>query len=153
MGTRVQHKSGRVRPVVLTALVSLVICGLLFPIILTGVAQVLFPYQANGELAKVGGQTVGSMVALNSSDYTLPVFFHARNNTASGFDPDITVPDAAAQIPRISESSGVAASSLQALIESNQQGTLFGLGTPYVSVQQLNLDLISEFPAQYAGYG
>ena len=93
------EKSRHVRPIIGMAVVSLLVCGLLFPLLITGVAQLVFPYQANGELAYVNGHPVGSVVAVNSTDYSLPVFFHLRNNTASGFDPDITLQDAQSQIP------------------------------------------------------
>jgi len=154
METKSEDNLGRhVRPVAILAVVSLVLCGLLFPLIVTGVAQLALPYQANGELAKVGGHTVGSMVAVNSTDYTLPVFFHPRNDSASGFDPDITVQDAESQVVRISNASGVPQAAIQALVSQDEQGTWLGIGTPYVDVQQLNLQLIAEFPAQYSGYG
>jgi K+-transporting ATPase ATPase C chain len=147
------RRSSTIRPVVLTAVISLVVCGFLFPLVVTGVAQLAFPYQSNGELAKAGGHVVGSLVALNATDYTSPAFFHTRNNTASGFDPDITVADAYSQIQRISAASGVPQSSLQQLVNSDEQGTLLGLGPSYVNVQRINLDLVSQFPAQYPGYG
>ena len=37
-----------------------VVCGLLFTLAVTGVAQIAFPYRANGSLIKVDGRTVGS---------------------------------------------------------------------------------------------
>ena len=90
------RKSSHVRPIIAIAVVSLLLCGILFPLLVTGVAQLVFPYQANGELSSLNGRTVGSVIAVNSTDYTLPVFFHLRNNSASGFDPDITLQDGSA---------------------------------------------------------
>ncbi|HEV2390448.1 MAG TPA: potassium-transporting ATPase subunit C, partial [Nitrososphaerales archaeon] len=100
--TNQNRKSSHLRPIIAIAVVSLLLCGILFPLVVTGVAQLVFPYQANGELASLNGHTVGSVVAVNSTDYTQPVFFHLRNDSASGFDPDVTLQDAQSQIPRIS---------------------------------------------------
>src|ERR1700690_168145 len=115
-----QDKEGRkekadYRPVVGIAIVSLLVCGLFFPLVITGLAQVIFPTQANGDLARLpNGQTVGSY--LIAQNFTLPIFFHPRNNSASGLDPDITVQDAFSQIPGISRATGIPEASLQQLV-------------------------------------
>jgi K+-transporting ATPase ATPase C chain len=147
-----QRKSSRVRPIVVISLVSLVLCGLAFPIIVTGVAQLAFPYQANGELQALNGRTVGSLIAVNQTDYTQPVFFHLRNDSASGFDPDITLGDAQSQIPRISNSTGISTAALNDLVTRNVQGVWWVFGSPYVNVQKLNLLLVNEFPSVYSKY-
>ena len=150
--TNQNKKSSHVRPIIAIAVVSLLLCGILFPLVVTGVAQLVFPYQANGELASVNGHTVGSVIAVNSTDYTQPVFFHLRNDSASGFDPDITLQDAQSQIPGISNATGIPASSLQAVVNQNVEGTWWIFGSPYVNVQKVNLVLIGQFPAVYANY-
>lgn len=48
------------RQVILVTVILLVICGLLFPLLLTGLSFVLFPHQANGSLIEVDGQVVGA---------------------------------------------------------------------------------------------
>ena len=145
-------KSKHVRPIIGVAVVSLLVCGLLFPLVVTGVAQLVFPYQANGELATLNGHTVGSVIAVNSTDYSQPVFFHLRNDTASGFDPDITVQDAQSQIPGISKATGIPASSLQAIVNQNVEGVWWIFGSPYVNVQKVNLLLVDQFPSVYANF-
>ena len=150
-----QKKSSHVRPIIAIALVSLLLCGILFPLVVTGVAQLVLPYQANGELAHLDGRTVGSVIGVNSTDYTAPVFFHLRNGSASGFDPDIPLQgpgSADAQIQRISDATGVPASTLQAIVNQNVEGVWWVFGSPYVNVQKVNLVLISEFPTVYANY-
>ncbi len=145
-------KSKHIRPIIGVAVVSLLVCGLFFPLVVTGVAQLVFPYQANGELQTVNGRTVGSVIAVNSTDYSLPVFFHLRNDTASGFDPDITLQDAQSQVPGISNATGIPASTLQAIVSQNVEGVWWVFGSPYVNVQKVNLLLVDQFPSVYANY-
>jgi K+-transporting ATPase ATPase C chain len=70
---------------VLMMLVTTVLFGLLFPLLITGLAQVLFPKQANGELVTRNGQVVGSRwigQSFSSSGY-----FHSRPSIAgTGYD-------------------------------------------------------------------
>jgi len=142
------------RPIVGLTLVSLLICGLLFPLVITGVGQAFFPYQANGELAQLNGQNVGS--ALIAQNFTLPIFFHIRNETASpsasGVDPDITLQEAYSQISGISNATGIPVDSLTNIVNKNQQGTLWIFGSPYVDVLQLNLLLIKDYPSVYSNF-
>jgi potassium-transporting ATPase KdpC subunit len=100
----------------------------------------------------VGGSTVGSMVAVNSTDYSQPVFFHLRNDSASGFDPDITLQDARSQIPRISGATGISASSLEGIVNQNVEGVWWIFGNPYVNAQKVNLVLVTQFPSVYANF-
>lgn len=150
--SRKPSKSSHVRPIVAVAIVSLLVCGLFFPLVVTGVAQLVFPYQANGELQTLNGRTVGSVIAVNSTDYTRPVFFHLRNDTASGFDPDITLQEARSQIPGISNATGIPATALQTLVDQHTEGVWWVFGSPYVNVQELNLLLVSDYPSVYASY-
>ncbi|MGA2310242.1 MAG: potassium-transporting ATPase subunit C [Candidatus Bathyarchaeia archaeon] len=140
------------KPIIGLALVSLLICGLFFPLLITGLGQVFFPYQANGELVKLNGQAVGSN--LIAQNFTLPIFFQTRDQSqsASGVDPDITLQQAYSQIPRISNATGIAADSLTNIVNQNQEGTLWIFGSPYVNVLRINLVLIKEYPSIYNGF-
>ncbi len=129
-------------PAVRLALISLVICGLVFPLVITGLAQVLFPSQANGSLVQFHGRNIGS--SLIAQNFSLPIFFHPRNDSASGVDPDITVQDAYSQIPRIASATGISTNRLQQIVNQNEEGTLWIFGTPYVNVLELNLALINQ---------
>jgi K+-transporting ATPase ATPase C chain len=140
------------KPIIGLAVVSLLICGLFFPLLITGLGQVFFPYQANGELVKLNGQTVGSN--LIAQNFTLPIFFQTRNESqsASGVDPDITLQQAYSQIPRISNATGIPADSLTNIVNQNQEGTLWIFGSPYVNVLRINLALIKAYPSIYSGF-
>jgi len=140
------------KPIIGLALVSLLICGLLFPLLITGIGQVFFPYQANGEIVQLNGQAVGSN--LIAQNFTLPIFFHTRNESqsASGVDPDITLQQAYSQIPRISNATGIPVDSLTNMVNQNQEGTLWIFGSPYVNVVRINLVLIKEYPSIYSGF-
>lgn len=155
METTTSGKKARkaLRPIIGVALLSLLVCGLFFPLFITGVAQVLFPYQANGELVHLKGEVVGSN--LIAQNFTLSIFFQPRNESqsASGLDPDITVQMADAQIAGISNATGIPASSLQQVVNENvdAQGRIVEL--QYVNVLTLNIQLINEFPSVYSAYG
>jgi K+-transporting ATPase ATPase C chain len=140
------------RPIIGLALVSLLICGLLFPLLITGIGQVFFPYQANGEIVQLNGQAVGSN--LIAQNFTLPIFFQTRNESqsASGVDPDITLQQAYSQIPRISNATGIPVDSLTNLVNQNQEGTLWIFGSPYVNVLRVNLVLIKDYPSMYGNF-
>ncbi len=138
------------KPIIGLALVSLLICGLFFPLLVTGIAQVFFPYQSNGEILQLNGKPIGSN--LIAQTFTLPIFFHPRNDSASGVDPDITLQDAYSQIPGISNATGISADALTNLVNQNQEGTLWIFGNPYVNVLRINLELIKEYPSDYSEF-
>jgi K+-transporting ATPase ATPase C chain len=130
-------------PTIRLAALSLVVCGLLFPLFVTGLAQLLFPYQANGSIVQLNGQAVGSN--LIAQNFTSPMFFYPRNDSASGVDPDITVQDAYSQIPRISSATGISSDALKSIVDQNIERTLWITGDEYVNVLNLNLLLIKEY--------
>jgi potassium-transporting ATPase KdpC subunit len=139
-------------PALRLAIISLLLCGLVFPLVVTGFAQVLLHDQANGSIAHLGGsngRTVGSYIV--AQNFSQPFFFHSRNVTlsASGVDPDITLNDALSQIPRISAASSISQSSLSNLVGQNVERTSFLFGDEYVNVLRLNLALIQNFQAIY----
>ena len=133
---------GRYGPALRLAIVSLVLCGLVFPLVITGFAQAFFPSQANGSLVEINGKPVGSSLIVQ--EFNNPIFFHPRNATlsASGVDPDITVQDALSQMSRISAAANIPTSSLEQIVNQNEEGTWWIFGTPYVNVLRLNIALI-----------
>lgn len=63
--------------------------------------------------------------------------------SGSGLDPDITPQDAIAEIPMVSDATGISPSRLRTLINQNTQGMPLGfLGSPFVNVLQLNEALV-----------
>jgi len=60
----------------LVTVTLLLICGLAYPLLLTGISQVIFPNQANGSLITVEGKTVGS--TLEGQDFTDARFMKCR---------------------------------------------------------------------------
>jgi len=132
------------------AIISLILCGLVFPIVVTGLAQILMPYQANGELVQFKGRNVGSILV--AENFTSPMFFHPWNASASGVDPDITLQDAYSQIPRIQAATGISSGALKQIVDSNIEKTLWVTGDPYVNVLKLNLILIQQYPSIYSAF-
>src|SRR5262245_8436905 len=61
-------------------LVLMVLCGLAYPFVVTGLAQALFHDKANGSLVKVDGKVVGSK--LIGQSFTKPEYFHPRPSAA-----------------------------------------------------------------------
>jgi K+-transporting ATPase ATPase C chain len=73
----------QVRPAVLSLLLLTVLTGLLYPLALTGIAQVLFPAQANGSLILKNGAAVGS--ALIGQPFDDPKYFWGRPSATSPY--------------------------------------------------------------------
>jgi K+-transporting ATPase ATPase C chain len=71
---------------ILMTLVTTVLLGVIYPLVVTGLAQVMFPGQANGELISAGGKIVGSK--LIGQPFTSPGYFHSRPSAAgnAGYD-------------------------------------------------------------------
>jgi potassium-transporting ATPase KdpC subunit len=74
---------------VIYTIVSVILLGIIYPLVMTGIAQVLFPWQANGEIVYVNGKPVGS--AIIGQLWTKPQYFHGRPSAAGkGYDPTST---------------------------------------------------------------
>jgi K+-transporting ATPase ATPase C chain len=76
---------GQLRPAIVFTLLLCVLTGIIYPGIVTGLAQLLFPSQANGSQVRSGDRVLGS--ALIGQPFSRPEYFHPRPSAAgAGYD-------------------------------------------------------------------
>ncbi|WP_022723529.1 K(+)-transporting ATPase subunit C [Rhodopseudomonas sp. B29] len=73
------------RPALVSFVALTVLTGLVYPLAMTGIAQLVFPAQANGSLITKGDQVVGS--ALIGQNFAEPKYFHGRLSATTAPDP------------------------------------------------------------------
>lgn len=176
-----------------TLALGIIVCGV-YPVIVWGLAQTLFPHQANGSLITRDGKIIGS--ELIAQHFAGPRYFHPRPSaagdtgydaahsggsnlgplskelldsvrervqayrtendmpaaasvpadavtaSASGLDPDISVPNALLQANRVANARGMTLDKVKAMVRTHTRGPDLGIfGEARVNVLRLNLAL------------
>lgn len=139
-------------------ILMLVLTGIAYPLVLTGIGQAIFPFQSNGNLITMDGkkEVIGSI--LIGQEFASPEFLHIRPaaETASGVDPHITPENAFAQAANVSKATGIPINTILTLvelnIERNKIENLIVFAPHYVNVLEVNTELVRQYPTVYAEY-
>jgi K+-transporting ATPase ATPase C chain len=110
-----------IRPALVMIVVMTVITGLAYPLGMTGIAQLVFPTQANGSLIEKGGTVIGSeLIGQNFAD---PKYFHGRPSATTDTDPNDATKTVPAPYNAANSSGSNAGPTSKALIDRVKEDT------------------------------
>jgi len=107
-----------IRPAIVMILAMTVLTGLVYPLAMTGIAQVVFPHQANGSLIVKDKTVIGS--ALIGQNFEKPEYFHGRPSATTDTDPKDSSKTVPAPYNAANSSGSNAGPTSKALIERVQ---------------------------------
>ena len=107
-----------IRPAIVMIVLFTVLTGLAYPLAMTGIAQAVFPRQANGSLIVKDGKVIGS--ELIGQNFTDGRYFHGRPSATSDTDPNDSTKTVPAPYNAANSSGSNAGPTSKALIERIQ---------------------------------
>lgn len=104
-----------IRPAIVMIVLLTIATGLIYPLAMTGIAQALFPRQANGSLIVKDGKVLGS--ELIGQNFTEDRYFHGRPSATAAPDPNDATKSVPAPYNAANSSGSNAGPTSKALIE------------------------------------